>query len=381
MTQSKTILISTVTFIVICIGFNPTLSNASDLSSVIRDIHHPTSHNEIIEFKEHYYTFGIDNLNGDYPLAIYRSKTGESWRLVADNFGNGRASISGAIVFQDRLYVAISNYGSDDTQVYVTSDGISFALVSQLDVLLNNSYATDVQQLYIFQDELYILTSLANQTIEAYKSNDGAEWEVIDSTGYIVNHASDIRYQIFEQIAVTESEIFAVVPIDDLYHYALLHSIDGINWSKINTTQNLPLTFTKQNTHLSLLAIDNKVYLVTPGPHSKGGKRFYDITGGEINRYNPEGLESIRALSLMFNNSDAQGNYYGIGLNIDKQERQRCIVKTNDFISWSVQYCFALDHTIRVEMPLNTLDYFYVAKDKIFILYMNSYKINLSNFD
>src|SRR3989338_7719028 len=143
MTQSKTILISTVTFIVICIGFNPTLSNASDLSSVIRDIHHPTSHNEIIEFKEHYYTFGIDNLNGDYPLAIYRSKTGESWRLVADNFGNGRASISGAIVFQDRLYVAISNYGSDDTQVYVTSDGISFALVSQLDVLLNNSYATD----------------------------------------------------------------------------------------------------------------------------------------------------------------------------------------------------------------------------------------------
>lgn len=320
----------------------------------------PVGHNHLIKYNGYVYGFGYSNDNTE-PLAVYRSQNEVDWQPVIEKFGNSFADITDTIVFQGKLYISL---GDSSTPLYVTSDGLNFYPVDNITSQVAEE--DEGQHLFIFGDQLYltIRNEYANK-VKIYKSSDGINWHRVQTTGYFDTHAKRILGQSITKVVATNNEIFALISVGNSNSgHALIYSNDGKDWEKLDTTGLVNLNFAKLDNHVILFAIHNQVYLATPTHGHKGAKLFYNITDKSIEPIITTGLESIDGLSVMLKSYQTDDIYYGIIVKHVNGAKQRCIVNTKNFTNWNSTYCF--DVTDQVKSTMTFYGNFYAIKNKIF---------------
>jgi len=171
-------------------------------------------------------------LNRTDGLEIWRSDTGNngSWaRVAAQGFGGGSAYwiVTSLTTFKGQLYATVEATLGTGAQVWRSSNGTDWTLVSDNGFGDTNNYQTGSSVVY--QSQLYV-TTLNNVTgAQLWRSSNGLTWVQVVGNGF----GDSNNYKI-ESLTTYVGALYAAAnnPVTGV---ELWRSTDGVNWTQINT--------------------------------------------------------------------------------------------------------------------------------------------------
>jgi hypothetical protein len=170
-------------------------------------------------------------LNGAEGAEIWRSTTGNEgdWhQVVAEGFGGGPAYfiITSLTMFKGQLYATVEATPGTGAQVWRTSNGVDWTLVSEDGFGDVNNYQTGAS--VVFGGRLYVTTRNDATGAQLWRTMDGVTWEQVVGDGF-----GDINNVKIESLAVSNGALYAAAnnPVSGV---ELWRSTDDVNWVQIN---------------------------------------------------------------------------------------------------------------------------------------------------
>ena len=179
-------------------------------------------------FKGMLYAATLNRIDG---ADLWRSKTGNegSWELVAtQGFGGGSAYfiVTSLNTFKGQLYAAVEATAGTGAQVWRSSDGTDWTLVSDDGFGDIDNYQTGSSVVY--RSQLYVTTRNDVTGAQLWRSSDGATWVQVLGDGF-----GDINNVKIESLT-TYREAICASTVNFVTGVEIWRSTDGVNWTQIN---------------------------------------------------------------------------------------------------------------------------------------------------
>jgi hypothetical protein len=174
------------------------------------------------------YAAALNRIDG---AEIWRSSTGNngSWKRVASGgFGGGSAYyiITSLITFNGQLYASVEATPGTGAQVWRSSNGTNWTLVSGNGFGDPNNFQTGSSVVY--RGQLYVTTRNDVTGAQLWRSSNGTTWRQVVGNGF-----DDINNIKIESLTTYAGALYAAAnnPVTGV---ELWRSTNGVNWSQIN---------------------------------------------------------------------------------------------------------------------------------------------------
>ena len=212
------------------------------------------------DFNGMLYAAALNRIDG---AELWRSNTGAngSWQPVTtQGFGSGSAYfiITSLTTFKGQLYASVEATSGTGAQVWRTSNGTNWTLVSNNGFGDSNNYQTGSAAVY--NGQLYMTTRNDVTGTQLWRSSNGTTWLQVVGNGF-----GDINNVKIESLTTYAGALYAAAnnPVSGV---ELWRSTDGVNWTQINTGG-----FGDSNIYVSLwsngtVVFDGKYLIGSSGP-------------------------------------------------------------------------------------------------------------------
>jgi hypothetical protein len=174
------------------------------------------------------YAAALNHIDG---AELWRSSTGNdgSWnRVTAQGFGGGSAYfiITSLTTFNGQLYATVEATSGTGAQVWRTSNGTNWTLVSGNGFGDPNNFQTGGAVVY--RGQLYVTTRNDVTGAQLWRSSDGTTWKQVVGDGF-----GDINNIKIESLTTYAGALYAAAnnPVTGV---ELWRSTDGVHWIQIN---------------------------------------------------------------------------------------------------------------------------------------------------
>lgn len=171
-------------------------------------------------------------LNGIDGVEIWRSSTGDpgSWhRVASQGLGGGSPYfiITSLTTFKGKLYAGVEATAGTGAQVWRSSDGTNWALVSDNGFGDTDNFQTGSSVVY--RRQLYMTTRNDVTGAQLWRSSNGTTWVQVVGNGF-----GDINNLKIESLTIYANALYATAnnPVTGV---ELWRSTNGTNWTQINT--------------------------------------------------------------------------------------------------------------------------------------------------
>jgi hypothetical protein len=180
-------------------------------------------------FKGMFYAAALNGIDG---AEIWRSSTGNagSWQRVAtQGFGGGSSYfiITSLTSFKGQLYAAVEATAGTGAQVWRSSNGTDWTLVSDNGFGDTDNFQTGGS--VDFRSQLYVTTRNDVTGAQLWRSSNGQDWVQVVDDGF-----GDINNLKIESLTTYAGALYAAAS-NSITGVELWRSTDGVNWTQINT--------------------------------------------------------------------------------------------------------------------------------------------------
>jgi len=170
-------------------------------------------------------------LNPSDGAEIWRSSTGNSgsWqRVTSQGLGGGSAYfiVTSLTTFKGQLYAGVEATAGTGAQVWRSSNGTTWTLVSDNGFGDTNNYQTGSSVVY--RGQLYMTTRNDVTGSQLWRSSNGINWVQVVGDGF-----GDINNYKIESLTTFDGALYAAAN-NWVTGVQLWRSTDGINWTQIN---------------------------------------------------------------------------------------------------------------------------------------------------
>ncbi len=260
--------------------------------------------NSIINFNDELYAIGYSDCRGkkfeESPLRVFRTTDeGQAWSEISDEFKASRlCTVTATIVFQDELYIALSDKKHRKVEIWKTADGENFIQVLGNNDSIRRGKRQYINSFFSMNNKLYAFgysrhPKLPHNKMQVHESTDGETWTKVEYTGWLKKHASELKRNGISAVHTVDDTVYAIAQRKGKKTQTLLKSSNGKRWQSVSLEENRPLQFSAKKPALLMLEHQGVPYLVS-GSMRGDGVKVYKQDGDTLEKIASPTLKKLR---------------------------------------------------------------------------------------